>query len=170
MKQTYVFGLIGITALVIGIWPFTGMAQTKIEEKVDMDIRVNQEHRDVGLKRMELIDKSLSRELIERKRAIVRQIESDYNRKVSELINSIIPEMFKSKVLTNIDVNFFAPDFETQVYASQQTSVSIILKRAGFDHWAAQNSSEPEAMHTLKQLVNTTFKIPEENISILVVN
>ncbi len=144
--------------------------QTKKEERVEMEIGINREHRDVGLKRMELIDKALSRELVERKRALVQKIEQDYNTKILQIINSIIPELFKNKVLTHLDVNFFAPDFETQIHASQKASVSIIIARDGFNTWAAQNSSEQSALTTLKQLINTTFKIPHENISILIVN
>jgi len=139
-------------------------------KKVDMNIGVNKEDRDVGLKRMELIDKSLSRDLIDRKRKLVRTVEEDYNRKVTELINSIIPTLFNTKVLTHIDVNFFAPDFESEVHTSQKVSVSIIMKRDGFDTWAKQNASEQDALNTIKQLIGNTFKIPGENISVLVVN
>jgi len=139
-------------------------------KKVDMNIGVNKEDRDVGLKRMELIDKSLSRDLIDRKRKLVRTVEDDYNRKVTELINSIIPTLFNTKVLTHIDVNFFAPDFESEVHTSQKVSVSIIMKRDGFDTWAKQNTSEQDALNTIKQLIGNTFKIPEENVSVLVVN
>jgi len=139
-------------------------------KKVDMNIGVNKEDRDVGLKRMELIDKSLSRDLIDRKRKLVQSIEKDYNRKVTDVINSIIPTLFKTKVFTHIDVNFFAPDFESEVKTSQKVSVSIIMKRDGFDTWARQNPSEEQALNTMKQLIGNSFKIPEENISILVVN
>ncbi len=139
-------------------------------KKVDMNIGVNKEDRDVGLKRMELIDKSLSRDLIERKRKLVQTIEQDYNRKVTNVINGIIPTIFDTKVFAHIDVNFFAPDFESEVKTSQKVSVSIIMKRDGFDTWARQNPSEEQALNTMKQLIGNSFKIPEENISILVVN
>jgi len=139
-------------------------------KKVDMNIGVNKEDRDVGLKRMELIDKSLSQDMIDRKRKLVQTIEKDYNRKVTEVINSIIPTLFKTKVLTHIDVNFFAPDFESEIKTSQKVSVSIIMKRDGFDTWARQNPSEEAALSAIKQLIGNSFKISEENISILVVN
>ena len=139
-------------------------------KRVDMNIGVNKEDRDVGLKRMEMIDKVLSRDLIDRKRELVRTIEKDYNQKVSGLINSIIPTLFDTKVFTNINVNFFAPDFDSEVNSSQNVSVSIIMKRDGFDTWAKQNSSEQDALNTLKQVIGNTFKIPGDNISILVVN
>jgi hypothetical protein len=139
-------------------------------KRVDMNIDVNKEDRDVGLKRMELIDKSLSRDLIDRKRKLVRTVEEDYNRKVTDLINSIIPTLFDTKVFTHIDVNFFAPDFESEVHTSQKVSVSIIMKREGFDTWAKQNPSEQAALDTIKQVIGNTFKIPSDNISVLVVN
>jgi hypothetical protein len=139
-------------------------------KRVDMNIGVNKEDRDVGLKRMEMIDKVLSRDLIDRKRELVRTIEKDYNQKVSGLINSIIPALFDTKVFTNINVNFFAPDFDSEVNSSQNVSVSIIMKRDGFDTWVKQNSSEQDALNTLKQVIGNTFKIQGDNISILVVN
>lgn len=139
-------------------------------KRVDMNIGVNKEDRDVGLKRMELIDKALSQDLIDRKRKLVRTMEDDFNRKVKEVINSIIPTLFDTKVFTHIDVNFFAPDFESEITSSQKVSVSIIMKREGFETWASQNPSEQEALNTIKQLIGNTFKIPGENVSVLVVN
>ncbi len=152
------------------IFSTNSFADIKTEEKVEMEIGINREHRDVGLKRLELVDKALDRELVERKRQLVHKIEQDYNKKVIELINSIIPAIFNNKVMTHLDVNFFAPEFESQIHASQTASVSIILTNEAFGTWAAQNSSEQDAMDKMKQLLTTTFKIPPENISILVVN
>ncbi len=143
---------------------------TSTYKKVDMNIDVNKEDREVGLKRMELIDKALSRDLIDKKRNLVRRVEADYNAKIIEILNSIIPSIFENKVLTHVDVNYFAPDFEAEVKSSQKASVSIILKRDGFDNWAKQNPSEEQAMRMIKQLIGSTFKIPDENISVLVVN
>lgn len=139
-------------------------------KRVDMNIDVNKEDKEVGLKRMELLDKMLSRDLMDRKRNLVRSIEDDYNKKIIGLLNSLIPSVFNNKVLTHVDVNFFASDFDAQVKSSQKASVSIILKREGFEIWASQNSSEKEALQVIKQLIGTTFKIPDENITILVVN
>ena len=156
-----------------GLFIFQGLCFAESEstyKKVDMNIDVNKEDRDVGLKRMELIDKALSRDLIERKRALIKRVEDDYNSKIMEIINSIIPPMFENKVLSHVDINFFEPDFETQVKASQKVGVSIILKRDGFDIWSKQNTSEAAAKQTLIQLIGNTLKIPEQNISLLVVN
>ena len=143
--------------------------ETRSEQKIDMDINVNREHRDVGMKRMELIDKTLSRELMERKRDYVQKIEQDYNQKILQLVNSIIPQVFNNKVMTHLDVNFFAADFESQISANQKVAVSIIITREGFNSWVVQNPSEQEAMHKLSGLINTVFKILPENISILIV-
>ena len=169
------FSSLSITALFLFLTPFflfcpESSADGKTEKKVEMEIGINREHRDVGMKRMEIIDKALSRDLVERKRELVQKIEQDYNRKIIRIINSIIPEIFDNKVMTHLDVNFFASDFESEVQASQAASVSIILARDGFDTWAAQNPSEQEALNKMKELINTTFKIPPENISILIVN
>ena len=140
------------------------------EKKIKLDIGINKEDKDVGLKRLELLDRTLSRDLIERKRELVHDIEGDFNKKIITLIDSIIPPILENKVITHIDVDFFDPDFESQIRASQKVSVSLILRRAGFDTWVEQNSSEKDALIKLKQIINSTFKIPDENISVLVVN
>lgn len=120
---------------------------------------------------MELLDRTLSRTLIERKRELVHDIEGDYNHKIITLIDSIIPPILENQVITHIDVDFFDPDFESQIRASQKVSVSLILKRAGFNNtWVEQNSSEKDAIIKIKQIINSTFKIPHENISVLIVN
>ena len=167
--------ILSIVALVFFAMPFAVCpvqgfgGESKTEQQIDMDIAVNREHRDVGMKRLELLDKTLSRELMERKREYVQKIEQDYNQKILQLINSIIPPVFNNKVMTQVDVNFFAADFESQVSASQKVAVSIILVREGFNTWVVQNASETEAMHKISGLINTVFKIPSENISILIV-
>ena len=140
--------------------------QTRTEKKVEMEIGINREQRDVGLKRMELLDKMLSSELLEKKRNHVHKVEQDYNKKIMELINSIIAPVAQNKVITHIDVNFFSPEFETEVYASKKTSVSIILRYGALKRWSMQHNSEKEALDKLKELIQTTFKIPPENISI----
>lgn len=139
----------------------------KKEQKIDMDIGINQEDRDVGLKRMEIIDKALSPELIERKRALVHSIEQDYNAKISRLLQRLTTQIGKNTVITHLDVNFFDPDFESQVHANQKASVSIVLGRDGFDKWAA-GTSEQEALNQIKFMIHSTFKIRDENISIVV--
>lgn len=155
--------------LIFIIGPISSLAGTE-KKGIDLNINVNKEDREVGLKRMELIDKSLSRDLMERKRELVNSIESDYNKKITALVNSIISPMFKNKVMTHIDVNYFSWNFETQVHASQKVSVALIIKSDGFNTWVEQNSSREAAEQNLKQLISGTFKISEENISLVIVN
>ena len=45
--------------------------------QLEMDIGINREHRDVGLKRMELLDKMLSNDLLAKKRDHVHKVEQD---------------------------------------------------------------------------------------------
>lgn len=151
---------------------FADSAQKDTDLKLDVykQVDVNKEDKEVGLKRMELIDKSLSRDLMERKRELVKELEGDYNKKIGDLVDSIIPPMFKNRVMTHIDVNYFASDFDTQVRASQKVSVALVIKRDGFNTWVEQNSSKESATQSLKQLINGTFKITQNNISILVVD
>lgn len=151
------------------MFPTVSLADSD-KKKVEVDIDINKEDKDVGLKRMELIDKVLSRDLIERKRRLVQDVEKDYNKKLITIVDSIIPPIFDNKVITHIDVNFFDPDFESQIRASQKVSVSLILKRDGFNTWAEQNVSENDAIAKMKQIIGNTFKIPDENISVLIVN
>ena len=149
--------------------PADGYGQTKTEKKVDVEIGINREHRDVGIKRMELLDRMLSPELLEKKRDHVHKVEQDYNNKIMQLINSIIPPAAQNKVLTHIDVNFFSPEFESEVSSSRKVGVSIILRQGAIKKWSAQHNSEQEALAELKGLIHTTFQIPADNISITII-
>jgi len=155
--------------MILAIAPLNSLAETTRKD-IDLNIDVNKEDREVGLKRMELIDKSLSRDLMERKREMVKRLESDYDKKIGDLVNSLIPPLFKNKVMTHIDVNYFSSDFDTQVHASQKVSVALIIKRDGFNTWIEQNSSRETAEQVLRQVIRRTFKIDEENISLLIVD
>ncbi|HQG31736.1 MAG TPA: hypothetical protein PLA83_07405 [Deltaproteobacteria bacterium] len=137
---------------------------------VQKDININKEDKEVGLRRMEIIDKVLSQDMVNRKMSIVHAIEADYNRKAKDIIDSIIPPVFDSKVFTHIEVNFFSPEFEAQVNASQKIRLSFILRQDGFDRWAKSHPSPQEAMSSIKKLLSGTLRIPEANISGLVVN
>ncbi|MGA1842192.1 MAG: hypothetical protein ACMUIU_16345 [bacterium] len=172
MKAKNVFLFVLVFLIISNLILFnSGLAKEdqieKKEQKIDMDIGINQEDRDVGLKRMEIIDKALSPELVERKRSLVHSIEQDYDTKISKLLQRLTTPIGENTVITHIDVNFFDTDFESQIYASQKASVSIILGRDGFDKWAA-GSSEQEALNKIKEMIHSTFKIPDENISIMV--
>jgi hypothetical protein len=142
----------------------------EVNKKIDMSIDVNKEDREVELKRLELIDEYLSPETLKRKRSMVSSVEADYNRKIMEILNSIIAPVFEHKVVTHMDVNFFSRDFESEVNANQKVSTLIILRRDGFNTWEEQNHSEQEALDKMKQVIGKTFAIPIENISILLIN
>ncbi len=137
---------------------------------VQKDISINKEDKEVGLRRMEIIDKVLSQDMVNRKMSIVHTIEADYNQKAKEIINSIIPPVFDSKVFTHIEVNFFSPGFEAQVNASQKIHLSFVLKQDGFDRWAKRHPSPQEAMSSIKKLLSDTLRIPQDNINGLVVD
>jgi hypothetical protein len=137
-------------------------------QKIDVDIGINKEDRDVGLKRMEIIEKALSPELIERKRLLVHTVEQDYDVKISRLLQRLTTPIGHNTVITHLDVNFFDTDFESQIYISQKVSVSVILGRDGFEKWTAGKTSEEEAINQIKLMIHNTFKIPDNNISIAV--
>ena len=169
----------GIAALIIlvlflGIWGQNQLLwaadeqTTPKDQNIKIDIDYNKEDRDVGLKRMEILDKALSPELLERKRALVHSIEQDYNFKVSTLLKRLTPTIARNTVVTHVEINFFDPGFESQVHATQKTSISIILDRNGLEKWASSENPEREAIKQIKQLIHSTFKMPEENISILI--
>ena len=139
-------------------------------ERTDITIDINKEDKEVGLRRLEIIDKMLSQDMVDRKMNIVHEIENDYNEKAGEIINSIIPPIFDNKVFTHIEVNFFSPEFESQVTASQRVHLSFIVKKAGFDRWATSYSSPEQALHSMKQLLSDALKIPLSNVSGVVVN
>ena len=141
---------------------------TPKDQNIKIDIDYNKEDRDVGLRRMEILDKALSPELLARKRAVVQSIEQDYNNKVSSLLERLTPKIASNTVVTHVEINFFDPEFESQIHATQKTSISIILDRNGLEKWAFSENPEQNAIRQIKQLIHNTFKIPEENISILI--
>ena len=138
------------------------------DQNIKVDIDYNKEDRDVGLKRMEILDKALSPELLAKKRAVVQSIERDYNNKVSALLERLTPQIASNTVVTHVEINFFDPEFESQIHATQKTSISIILDRNGLEKWAFSTNPEQDAIRHIKQLIHNTFKLPEENISILI--
>jgi hypothetical protein len=139
-------------------------------EKVDMNIDINKEDKKVGIKRLELIDKTLSQNLIDRKRGIVQKIEKDYNQKTTSILDSIIPPFFGTKVFTHLDVNYFSPQFSSQIETSQKVNISIILTQDGLNRWAGENESDQKSINKIKQLIGNSIKVPIENISVLVAN
>jgi len=156
-----------LTALML-LLSFSNLSATEIKNSdVEINLDIPAEDREVGLKRMELIDKLLSKDLIDRKRALVKEIEADYNQKISKLLQGMISPINKQIVITHIDVNFFAPDFDAKVHSNQAVSTSIMIKKNGFDVWSDQFKTKREALDAIKQVVSTTFGIPQEKISIM---
>lgn len=136
-------------------------------QNTKIDIDYNREDKDVGLKRMEILDKLLSPELLEKKRALVHSIESDYNNKISTLLQRLTTPISRNTVITHIDINFFDHGFDSQVHATQKVSVSVILDRNGITNWVSENKSEHDAIEEIKRVIYSTFNIPMENISII---
>ena len=166
----YIIILIFVTSVIVLNASISFAEENRTYEKHDIAIDVNKEDKEVGLKRLELINKILSQDLINRKRSIVSNIEADYNQKVTGILNSIIPPLFGNTVFTHIDVNFFSPNFESQVEASQKISLTIILKKDGLNRLSNQYSSDQEAINAIKQLIGNSLKISDKNISVMVVN
>lgn len=167
MKIKRLFGLLFLAVLFCGINVYgdTCHASNTGSEKTDINIGINQEDKDVGLKRMEIIDKILSQDMLKRKMDMVHAVEADYNEKAEAIINSIIPPVFNNKVFTHIDVNFFSPEFESQVNANQKVYLSFIVKKSGFERWAKGYFSSQEALNSMKRLLSDALKIPLSNIS-----
>ncbi len=138
------------------------------ETRSRMILDVNPEDRDVGLKRMEILDRSLTPELIRKKNAFVRMKEEDYDRKIGELVQRLTTPIGRNTVVTHIDVNFFDPGFEQQVQAEEKVSVTILLDSDGFAKWAAGKGSEEAARNLMQDLVSRTFNIPRDQISIVI--
>ncbi len=137
-------------------------------KKISIDVGPSREEKEVGLKRMEILDKSISPELLEKKRILVQSIEKDYTRKIEQLIQPLTSSIGKNTIVTHVDIDFLDPDFQSQVQASQRVSVSIIMGRAGFENWAMRGKTEQETLDQLKKMIHTMFKIPEESVAIMV--
>ncbi|MGA1874372.1 MAG: hypothetical protein ACMUIA_02060 [bacterium] len=137
----------------------------KIDVNYDYD---GTEDRDVGLKRMEILEKMLSPELLERKRSLVRSIEQDYDKKIYTILTRLMTPVAKNTVVTHIEVNFFDPEFESQIHATQKTSVSIILDSDAINNRvSSEKIAKENIINQIRDLIHTTFKIHEENISIV---
>lgn len=131
-------------------------------------VDVDSEDRDVGLKRMEILDKALTPEIIQKKNAFVRMKEQDYNRKIGELVQRLTTAIGNNTVITHIDVDFLDPGFDKQVQARERVNVTILLDRDGFAKWASGKPSAEAAEGLMRDLVSRTFDIPEKQVSIVV--
>ncbi len=165
MKTKRVCSLLFLILFLSAAFSYGDACQAAETESKNITIDINKEDKEVGLRRMEILDKMLSQDMLDRKMYIVHKIEDDYNEKARNIINSIIPAVFDNKVFTHIDVNFFSPEFEKEVNASQRVTLSFIIKKKGFDRWAKRYPSSEEALGSMKMLLSDALKIPPANIS-----
>lgn len=136
---------------------------------VDLDIRIEGESKEVGLKRLEIIEKYLSSDLLNQKRALVGEIESDYNKKITSVLKDIISPVIVPKVSTHLNVNFFSEKFDSEVKSETNLSVLAIINKSVFANWEAKNNGRENAIATLKEIIFTTFRIPQDKITIVVI-
>jgi len=133
-----------------------------------MTLKLIGEDRDVGLKRMEILEKSLSPELLAKKRAYVRSREQEYNEKIGVLLQRLTTPIGRNTVITHIDVDYFAVDFEPRVQAEENITVTLLVDEDGLAKWAAGRGSREAAVAEMKALIQGAFRIPMEQITIVV--
>jgi hypothetical protein len=142
---------------------------TGLTGETRMTVELRGEDRDVGLKRMEILEKALSPELLERKRAFVRSREQDYNEKIGVLLQRLTTSIGKNTVITHIKVDYFMVDFEQHVQAVENITVTILLDEDGLAKWASGRASQEAAVEEMEALVHNSFGIPLEQIKIVTV-
>jgi len=133
-----------------------------------MTLKLVGEDRDVGLKRMEILDKSLSPEILAKKRAYVLSREQEYNEKIGVLLQRLTTPIGRNTVITHIDVDYFAIDFEPRVQAEENITVTILVDEDGLAKWAAGRGSREAAVAEMQALIQGAFRIPAEQITIVV--
>jgi len=126
------------------------------------------EERDVGLKRLEILEKTLSPELLQKKRAYVLSREQEYNEKIGILLQRLTTPIGRNTVITHIDVDYFAVDFESRVQAEENITVTLLVDEDGLAKWAAGRGSREAAAEEIKTLIQGAFRIPMEQITIVV--
>lgn len=138
------------------------------EKNTNVIVDVETEDREVGLKRMEILDKALTPEIVQKKNAFVRMKEQDYNRKIGGLVQRLTTPIGNNTVITHIDVDFLDPGFDKQVQATERVNVTILLDRDGFAKWTSGKPSPEAAKDLMRDLVSQTFDIPDKQISIVI--
>jgi hypothetical protein len=133
-----------------------------------MTLKLVGEDRDVGLKRMEILEKTLSPELLAKKRAYVLSREQEYNEKIGVLLQRLTTPIGRNTVITHIDVDYFAVDFEPRVEAEENITVTILIDEDGLAKWAAGRGSQEAATEEMKALIHGAFRIPMEQITVVV--
>jgi hypothetical protein len=133
-----------------------------------MTLKLVGEDRDVGLKRMEILEKTLSPELLAKKRAYVLSREQEYNEKIGVLVQRLTTPIGRNTVITHIDVDYFAVGFEPRVQAEENITVTVLVDEDGLAKWAAGRRSPEAAAEEMKTLIQGAFRIPAEQITIVV--
>lgn len=133
-----------------------------------LTLRLLGEDRDVGLKRLEILEKTLSPELLAQKRAFVRSREEEYNEKIGVLLQRLTSGIGRNTVITHVDVDYFAIDFESHVQAVENTTVTVLLDEDGLAKWAAGRGSREAAVDEMQGLIHKAFRVPLEQITIVV--
>lgn len=158
-------GALFFSTLEKGIALKTCFAQAQ-DRRLTIDLQ--SEDRDVGLKRMEILEKSLSPEIIQRKRELARSLEEEYNRKIGELVQRLTTSMGRNTVITNVNIRFFDPGFEKEIQGVTDLSVTVLLDSDGLSKWSRGKASEAAALEEMRALIHRTFQIPEDRITLLV--
>ena len=159
---------------VFGTFQLHGSVSASAEEagnqasESTMTLKMIGEDRDVGLKRMEILEKTLSPELLAKKRAYVLSREQEYNEKIGVLLQRLTTRIGRNTVITHIDVDYFAIDFEPRVQAEENITVTILVDEDGLAKWAAGRGSREAAAEEMKALIQGAFRIPAEQITIVV--
>lgn len=160
--------------LVLGMLQLQGSASDAAEQESNeapestMTLKLIGEDRDVGLKRMEILEKTLSPELLANKRAYVRSREQEYNEKIGVLLQRLTTPIGRNTVITHIDVDYFAIGFEPRVQAEENITVTLLVDEDGLEKWAAGRGSREAAAEEMKALIQGAFRIPMEQITIVV--
>jgi len=150
--------------------PVSGAAEEAGSQPTEssMTLKLVGEDRDVGLKRMEILEKTLSPELLAKKRAYVLSREQEYNEKIGVLLQRLTTRIGRNTVITHIDVDYFAVDFEPRVQAEENITVTILVDEDGLVKWADGRGTRDAAMEEMKALIRGAFRIPMEHITIVV--
>lgn len=133
-----------------------------------LTLDLQSEDRDVGLKRMEILEKSLSPELIRRKRELARALEEEYNRKIGELVQRLTTSIGRNTVITNVNIRFFDPGYEKEIQTESDVAVTVLLDPDGLSKWNRGKASEAAAIEEMRTLIHRAFQIPQDRITLLV--
>lgn len=161
-----------LCAGVLALWAAAQVGEPRAcfgqTENRRVTIDLQSEDREVGLKRMEILEKSLSPEILQRKRDLARSLEEEYNRKIGELVQRLTTSIGRNTVITNVNIRFFDPGFEREIQGESEVSVTVLLDQDGLSKWSRGKASEAAALEEMRTLIHRAFQIPEDRITLLV--